>query len=154
MMPTWLYHQHFAMFPLNRHYNWSCYSASDPEVAGSAPGFTSTMDEIGNVIEDVYLSKQLIEVHKQDIEELESKVPVQLEDRMMIGNLTEDLKLIEKGLQVLKNVNYNDEHKDKTQRGRVVVYRASTPQVLCSINGLDKVDSAFHLRYIGSINEY
>ncbi|GFX42383.1 uncharacterized protein TNCV_1519471 [Trichonephila clavipes] len=23
MMPTWLYHQHFAMFPLNRHYNVS-----------------------------------------------------------------------------------------------------------------------------------
>ncbi|GFU90625.1 ubiquinol-cytochrome-c reductase complex assembly factor 1 [Trichonephila clavipes] len=38
--------------------------------------------------------------------------------------------------------------------GRVVVYRASTPQVLGSINGLGKVDSAFHSRYIGSINEY
>ncbi|GFW73299.1 hypothetical protein TNCV_2799631 [Trichonephila clavipes] len=35
---------------------------------------------------------------------------------------------------------------------RVVVYRASTPQVLGSINGLDKVDSAFHPHYIGSIN--
>ncbi|GFX99029.1 protein GVQW3 [Trichonephila clavipes] len=39
-------------------------------------------------------------------------------------------------------------------KGRVVVYRASTPQVLGSINGLGKVDSAFHPRYIGSINEY
>ncbi|GFV48316.1 transposable element Tcb1 transposase [Trichonephila clavipes] len=38
--------------------------------------------------------------------------------------------------------------------GRVVVYRASSPQVLDSINGLGKVDSAFHPRYIGSINEY
>ncbi|GFV27025.1 hypothetical protein TNCV_4852621 [Trichonephila clavipes] len=38
--------------------------------------------------------------------------------------------------------------------GRVVVYRASTPQVLGSINGLGKVDSAFHPRYIVSINEY
>ncbi|GFV62960.1 uncharacterized protein TNCV_206921, partial [Trichonephila clavipes] len=28
------------------------------------------------------------------------------------------------------------------------------PQVLGSINGLDKVDSAFHPHYIGSINEY
>ncbi|GFT46916.1 hypothetical protein TNCV_1720351 [Trichonephila clavipes] len=37
---------------------------------------------------------------------------------------------------------------------RVVVYRASTPQVWGSINGLRKVDSAFHPRYIGSINEY
>ncbi|GFV12051.1 uncharacterized protein TNCV_669821 [Trichonephila clavipes] len=39
-------------------------------------------------------------------------------------------------------------------KGRVVVYRASPPQVLGSINGLGKVDSAFHPRYIGSINEY
>ncbi|GFV81306.1 WD repeat-containing protein 81 [Trichonephila clavipes] len=39
-------------------------------------------------------------------------------------------------------------------QGRMVVYRASTLQVLGSINGLDKVDSAFHVRYIGSINEY
>ncbi|GFX97853.1 hypothetical protein TNCV_4905041 [Trichonephila clavipes] len=37
---------------------------------------------------------------------------------------------------------------------RVVVYSASTPQVWGSINGLLKVDSAFHPRYIGSINEY
>ncbi|GFV50608.1 integrase catalytic domain-containing protein [Trichonephila clavipes] len=39
-------------------------------------------------------------------------------------------------------------------KGRVVVYRASTPQVWGSINGLGKVDSAFHHCYIGSINEY
>ncbi|GFT73547.1 hypothetical protein TNCV_4021491 [Trichonephila clavipes] len=38
--------------------------------------------------------------------------------------------------------------------GRVVVYRASTPQVWGSINGLGKIDSAFYPRYIGSINEY
>ncbi|GFT05731.1 uncharacterized protein TNCV_3925311 [Trichonephila clavipes] len=40
------------------------------------------------------------------------------------------------------------------QCDRVVVYSASTPQVWGSLNGLRKVDSAFHLRYIGSINEY
>ncbi|GFS54402.1 hypothetical protein TNCV_4808931 [Trichonephila clavipes] len=40
------------------------------------------------------------------------------------------------------------------EEGRVAVYRASTPQVLGSINGLGKVDSTFHPRYIGSINEY
>ncbi|GFX87364.1 hypothetical protein TNCV_3369341 [Trichonephila clavipes] len=39
-------------------------------------------------------------------------------------------------------------------KGRVVVYRTSTPQVLGSINGLGKVESAFHPRFIGSINEY
>ncbi|GFW45589.1 hypothetical protein TNCV_3245271 [Trichonephila clavipes] len=38
--------------------------------------------------------------------------------------------------------------------GRVVVYSDSTPQVWGSINGLRKVDSAFHPRYFGSINEY
>ncbi|GFW60062.1 hypothetical protein TNCV_4865171 [Trichonephila clavipes] len=42
----------------------------------------------------------------------------------------------------------------ESNEGRVVVYRASTPQVWGSINGLDKVDSAFHPRYIGSINKY
>ncbi|GFW99894.1 hypothetical protein TNCV_2126031 [Trichonephila clavipes] len=40
------------------------------------------------------------------------------------------------------------------RRDRVVVYSASTPQVWGSINGLRKVDSAFHPRYIRSINEY
>ncbi|GFX75407.1 hypothetical protein TNCV_2546781 [Trichonephila clavipes] len=40
------------------------------------------------------------------------------------------------------------------EEDRVVVYSASTPQVLGSINGLRKVDSAFHPRYIGSKNEY
>ncbi|GFV65819.1 hypothetical protein TNCV_746721, partial [Trichonephila clavipes] len=37
---------------------------------------------------------------------------------------------------------------------RVVVYSASTPQDWGSKNGQRKVDSAFHPRYIGSINEY
>ncbi|GFS94188.1 hypothetical protein TNCV_3786481 [Trichonephila clavipes] len=37
---------------------------------------------------------------------------------------------------------------------RVVVYSDSTPQIWGSINGLRKVDSAFHPRYNGSINEY
>ncbi|GFW82483.1 hypothetical protein TNCV_1793761 [Trichonephila clavipes] len=39
-------------------------------------------------------------------------------------------------------------------KDRVVVCSASTPQVWGSINGLGKIDSAFHPRYIGSINEY
>ncbi|GFX22941.1 hypothetical protein TNCV_2086491 [Trichonephila clavipes] len=34
------------------------------------------------------------------------------------------------------------------------MFSASTPQVWGSINGLRKVDSAFHPHYIGSINEY
>ncbi|GFT75763.1 hypothetical protein TNCV_3125561 [Trichonephila clavipes] len=44
--------------------------------------------------------------------------------------------------------------KDITIFDRVVVYSASTPQVWGSINELRKADSAFHPRYIGSINEY
>ncbi|GFY01203.1 tigger transposable element-derived protein 1 [Trichonephila clavipes] len=42
---------------------------------------------------------ELIEMHEleQDIEELGSLNPVQLEDRMTFGNWTEDLSLIEKG---------------------------------------------------------
>ncbi|GFX58141.1 hypothetical protein TNCV_4048991 [Trichonephila clavipes] len=43
---------------------------------------------------------------------------------------------------------------EATVADRVVVYSASTPQVWGSLNGLRKVDSAFHPRYIGSINEY
>ncbi|GFV43106.1 hypothetical protein TNCV_1410031 [Trichonephila clavipes] len=37
----------------------------------------------------------------QDIKELESKDPVQSEDRKTVGNLMEDLSLIEKGSKVL-----------------------------------------------------
>ncbi|GFY29773.1 hypothetical protein TNCV_1813501 [Trichonephila clavipes] len=40
------------------------------------------------------------------------------------------------------------------RKDRVVVSSASTPQVWGSINGLRKVDSAFHPRYIGLLNEY
>ncbi|GFU34786.1 hypothetical protein TNCV_2319821 [Trichonephila clavipes] len=38
----------------------------------------------------------LIEMHEQDIEELESLDPVQSEDRMTVGNLTGSLDLVEK----------------------------------------------------------
>ncbi|GFW74027.1 hypothetical protein TNCV_545511 [Trichonephila clavipes] len=40
---------------------------------------------------------ELIEMHEQDIEELESLDPVQSEDRMTFGNLTEGFNLIEIG---------------------------------------------------------
>ncbi|GFV11732.1 hypothetical protein TNCV_977211 [Trichonephila clavipes] len=46
---------------------------------------------------------------EQDIEELESSAPVQSEDRMTAGNLTDELSLIEKELQILKNIDLNDE---------------------------------------------
>ncbi|GFX68173.1 tigger transposable element-derived protein 1 [Trichonephila clavipes] len=47
---------------------------------------------------------KLIEMHEkeQDIEQLESLDPVQ-SDRMTVGNLTEGLCLIEKGLQIIEN---------------------------------------------------
>ncbi|GFT79396.1 tigger transposable element-derived protein 1 [Trichonephila clavipes] len=44
---------------------------------------------------------ELLEVHEQDIL---SSNPVQSEDRMTVGNLTEGLNLIEKGLQSLENI--------------------------------------------------
>ncbi|GFT85756.1 hypothetical protein TNCV_4027021 [Trichonephila clavipes] len=42
------------------------------------------------------------DMHEQEpsIEELESLDPVQSEDRMTVGNLTDGLNLIEKGLQI------------------------------------------------------
>ncbi|GFV47340.1 hypothetical protein TNCV_4829961 [Trichonephila clavipes] len=54
---------------------------------------------------------ELIEMHKQeqDIEELESLDPFQSEDRITVGNLTEELSLIEKGLQILENIHSNEE---------------------------------------------
>ncbi|GFS94535.1 tigger transposable element-derived protein 1 [Trichonephila clavipes] len=52
---------------------------------------------------------ELIEMHEQNIEELESLDPVQSEDRMMIGYLTGGLNLIEEGLQILETKDSNDE---------------------------------------------
>ncbi|XP_023220465.1 tigger transposable element-derived protein 1-like [Centruroides sculpturatus] len=94
-------------------------------------------DEIGNVIEEVVdLARQinlevdsddlqelldshnqeltideLIEMREQeqDIEEPDSLDPVQSEDRMMVGNLTDGLSSIEKGLQILENIDANEE---------------------------------------------
>ncbi|GFW85420.1 tigger transposable element-derived protein 1 [Trichonephila clavipes] len=61
----------------------------------------------------------LLDMHKQQhvIEELESLYPVQSEDRMMVGNLTEGLNIIEKGLQILENVESNEEHIFSTKKG-------------------------------------
>ncbi|GFS82449.1 hypothetical protein TNCV_4777601 [Trichonephila clavipes] len=44
---------------------------------------------------------ELIEIHKQDIEDLESVDLVQSDDRMTVGNLREGLSLIEKWLPTL-----------------------------------------------------
>ncbi|GFW69963.1 hypothetical protein TNCV_1404161 [Trichonephila clavipes] len=45
---------------------------------------------------------ELIKTLEQDIEKLESLKPIQSEDRMAVRNLTEDLSLIEKRLQILE----------------------------------------------------
>ncbi|GFX03973.1 hypothetical protein TNCV_4678771 [Trichonephila clavipes] len=95
--------------------------------------FIQNSDGIGNLIEEVVdLARQildglvqelldshnqeltideLIEMHeqKQDIEELESSDPVQSEDRMAVGDLTESLSFIEKGLQILEKVDSYEE---------------------------------------------
>ncbi|GFW07907.1 hypothetical protein TNCV_3920401 [Trichonephila clavipes] len=65
-----------------------------------------------------------------------------------------NLELQEPEINLPKNLTDSVIRTRRGRKGRVVVYRASTPQVLGSINGLGKVDSAFHPRYIGSINEY
>ncbi|GFW06543.1 tigger transposable element-derived protein 1 [Trichonephila clavipes] len=48
---------------------------------------------------------EFIEIHEQEqhFEELESLDPVQSEDRMTVGNLTEGLSLIDKELKFLEN---------------------------------------------------
>ncbi|GFW97836.1 hypothetical protein TNCV_1425991 [Trichonephila clavipes] len=45
---------------------------------------------------------EITEMHEQDIEELESSDPVQSEDQMTVGNVTEDLSL--RGLRGVKFV--------------------------------------------------
>ncbi|GFT96007.1 hypothetical protein TNCV_313021 [Trichonephila clavipes] len=53
----------------------------------------------------------LMEIHEQeqDIKELESLQPVQSEDPMTVGNLTEGLRFTEKGLQILENTDSSKE---------------------------------------------
>ncbi|GFS47915.1 hypothetical protein TNCV_3598861 [Trichonephila clavipes] len=51
-----------------------------------------TMDELIEMLEE-----------EQGIEELKSSNLVQSEDWMMVGNLTEDFNLIEKGLKIVEN---------------------------------------------------
>ncbi|GFW14094.1 hypothetical protein TNCV_3546831 [Trichonephila clavipes] len=62
---------------------------------------------------------ELIEMDEkeQNIKELESEYSVQLEVGMTMVNLTEDLSLIEKGLQILENTYSNEEHSFSTQQG-------------------------------------
>lgn len=102
-------------------------------------------DEIGNVIKDVVeLGRQinlevdsddvqeLLDSHNQeltidelikmreqeeDIENLDSLDPVQLEDQMTVGNLTEALSSIEKGLTILESIDSNEERISVTKQG-------------------------------------
>ncbi|GFV50380.1 tigger transposable element-derived protein 1 [Trichonephila clavipes] len=60
---------------------------------------------------------ELIEMHEQDIKEHESKDPAQSEDRMAVGNLTEGLSLIVKGLNILENTDSNEKHIFSTKLG-------------------------------------
>ncbi|GFU21923.1 hypothetical protein TNCV_3283931 [Trichonephila clavipes] len=59
---------------------------------------------------------ELIEMHEQeqDIEELD---PVQSEDRMAVGNVTEGSVKLKKGLQILENTVSNDGHIFSTKQG-------------------------------------
>ncbi|GFY33426.1 hypothetical protein TNCV_2226961 [Trichonephila clavipes] len=59
---------------------------------------------------------ELIKMHEKDIEELEHLDPVQSETRIMVGNSTEDLSLIEKWLQILENIDSNEDHFPPTKQ--------------------------------------
>lgn len=102
-------------------------------------------DEISNVIKDVVeLGRQInLEVDSDDVQELldshneeltidelitmreqeenidnrESLDPVQLEDQMTVGNLTEALSSIEKGLTILESIDSNEERIFVTKHG-------------------------------------
>ncbi|GBP58675.1 Tigger transposable element-derived protein 1 [Eumeta japonica] len=109
--------------------------------AESVPG----PDEICNVIKDVVeLGRQInLEVDSDDVQELldshneeltidelitmreqeeeidnhDSLDPVQLEDQMTLGNLTEALSSIEKGLTILESIDSNEERIFVTKYG-------------------------------------
>ncbi|GFT26244.1 tigger transposable element-derived protein 1 [Trichonephila clavipes] len=52
-----------------------------------------------------------------DIEKLESLDPIQPEDRMMVGNLTEGDSSVEKGLRTLENIDSKEERIFSTKQG-------------------------------------
>ncbi|GFX37771.1 tigger transposable element-derived protein 1 [Trichonephila clavipes] len=54
---------------------------------------------------------------EQNIEELKSLDPVQPENRMTVGNLTEGLNLIENRVKVLENIDSNEERIFSTKQG-------------------------------------
>ncbi|GFT28881.1 hypothetical protein TNCV_3585791 [Trichonephila clavipes] len=68
-------------------------------------------DEIGNVIEEV------VDLARSKTLKNLSFNPVQSEDRMTIGILSEDLSLIEKGLQILENIDFNEDCIFSTKQG-------------------------------------
>ncbi|GFS90677.1 hypothetical protein TNCV_3771031 [Trichonephila clavipes] len=75
--------------------------------------------------------EEFIEIQEQDIEELESLDPVQSGDRMTVGNWTEGLDLIEKGLQILGNTDSKEEKEKKRQQQTSEL--PTTPQLIARI---------------------
>ncbi|GFT03408.1 hypothetical protein TNCV_2985711 [Trichonephila clavipes] len=58
---------------------------------------------------------ELIEMPEQIIEELDSLKPVQSKDRMTVGNLKDDLSLIEGRLQILEKIDSIDQSFSPTE---------------------------------------
>ncbi|GFS84262.1 hypothetical protein TNCV_2365911 [Trichonephila clavipes] len=89
-----------------------------------------------------------LDIKLKRVQEMNRKIDELKDQYYDIKDISEsELQVIEADIQSM-------EDRLEELEGRVVVYRASTPQVWGCINGLGKVDSAFHPRYIGSINEY
>ncbi|GFT12654.1 hypothetical protein TNCV_5094301 [Trichonephila clavipes] len=72
---------------------------------------------------------ELIEMCEQEqgIEELESLDPVQSDDQMVAGNLTEGLSLIDKKLKILENMDSNDPVVKVSNHGRHVMSSSPVP---------------------------
>ncbi|GFU88382.1 tigger transposable element-derived protein 1, partial [Trichonephila clavipes] len=81
---------------------------------------------------------QFIDVHEQeqDIEELESLDPVQTENRMTVGNSTEGLSLIEKGLQILENTYSNEDRIFSTKEGIKIKLLVCDDEILDEKKGI------------------
>ncbi|GFU72954.1 transposable element Tcb2 transposase [Trichonephila clavipes] len=69
-------------------------------------------------------TNELIEMLKQEqvVEDIGSLDPVQLEDRIAVGNVTEGFSLNEKGFQILENINSIDERIFSTKQ-EIKIYR-------------------------------
>ncbi|GFV28807.1 dystonin [Trichonephila clavipes] len=118
----------------------------------------SYFDQHGAVKAQLTRNKDFMNnLDEKDKTHLESKLDTLKSLRIKLSDIRNEYYEVvadDSDLEPLESEILDLEDDCKDIQDRVVVYSASTPQVWGSINGLLKVDSAFHPRYIGSINEY